>query len=455
MTDIDTAFDVSQKRNTRSRWDALKAFSDLNPDKRDTILLFLVRGGGAVFAFLTQIAIARWAGAGTFGIYAIAWTWIMVLGTLSQAGFGVAMTRFVSRYMERERPERAWQVIVFSAQFVTKVGIVTSFIAIGTVFFLSEENIAAATTSSMLLAMTLVPLYGLSELGQGVLRGLGDNMRAFVPGFLLRPVVLFALVSLAFISGLDIDATLVVASLGISLLFVVALQWHWIWHRGRGLEGKNHRRWHAGHWISVAVPMVMTDAYLLLVSYMDLLVLDLYVSPEKVAVYFAAVKIIALVWFFPFAVSGVSARLLAQVFERGDMSKLKNLVFKFIHWSFWPTFILSILLMISGDRILVLFGDGFADGLFVLQILACGLIFQSAAGPIKYLMTMTEEQNSSAVILIFAACANIGLNFLLIPIWGLEGAAVATVGTQVFATGLMVIQTWRRLGVWSFLPCVR
>lgn len=452
MADIGSAFDATRGKFSRSRRGVFKAISELNQGQRDTILLFLVRGSGAVFAFFTQIAIAQWAGAGTFGIYAVAWTWIMVLGTLSQAGFGVALTRFVGRYLERQRPERAWQVIVFSAQFVTKIGVATSLLAIATVLLLSEDNIAAATTSSMLLAMTLVPLYGLSELGQGVLRGLGDNMRAFVPGFLVRPIILFGLVSLAFISGLDIDATLVVTSLGISLLFVVVLQWHWIWRRGRGLAGKNQRRWHAKHWIAVAVPMVMTDAYLLLVSYMDLLVLDLYVSPEEVAVYFSAVKIIALVWFFPFAVSGVSARLLAQSFERGDKRQLKNLVFKFIHWSFWPTLALSLILMLVGDQVLMLFGDEFSDGLFVLQILACGLIFQSAAGPIKYLMTMTEEQNSSAVILIFAACTNIALNFVLIPIWGLEGAAVATVGTQIFATSLMVIQTWRSLGVWSFLP---
>ena len=106
---------------------------------------------------------------------------------------------------------------------------------------------------------------------------------------------------------------------------------------------------------------------------------------------------------------------------------------------------------VFGDSMLMLFGTGFEAGLPVLRILALGLVFQAAAGPIKFLMTMTSEQNASAVILCSTAAVNVALNFALIPIWGLEGAAIATVATQILATGLMIFQARRKLGVWSFV----
>ncbi len=455
MSDFVTQSGSSTSAVARLRQALSRFLASVDEQKRDTLLLFVVRGGGAACAFLTQIAIARWAGAGIFGIYAVAWTWIMILGTLSQAGFGVAMTRFVARYMERDRHARAWAAIVFSVQFVARLGIATSLVAAAVIYFSTQPGLGGITTSVMYFAMAIVPLYALSELGQGVLRGMGENMRAYVPGFLLRPALLLGFIGLLFVVDIGINEWWLVASTGLSLLVVVLLQWNWIREHGKELSGRGNRRRHAVHWIVVAVPMMMTDAYLLLVSYMDLIVLDLFVSAEMVAVYFAAVKIIALVWFLPFAVSGVSARVLAQDFERDDRVAIKSSVRRFVTWSFLPTCSMSLVIFVFGGYILSYFGPEFESGVTVLRILSVGLVFQAAAGPIRYLMTMTNEQNSSAIILIVSACANIALNFALIPVWGLEGAASATVATQIFATSLMVLQTWRKLHIWSFVSFPR
>jgi len=418
--------------------------------KRDVIFLFLLRGGGAAFAFLTQIAIARWAGADTFGVYAVAWTWIIVLGTLSQAGFGISITRFVARYEERGRFGRAWQAVSFSGLFVLALGLVTASVA-ATIIYLASVLGGTILNITLLLAMAAVPLFALSELGKGVLRGMGENVLAYAPGYLLRPALLFSFVGVCFWFALPVDAVLIVGAVGVSLLVVALLQWGRIFRHRARRNPAPRRRWHVGHWLAVSLPMVLVDGHYLLISYMDLLVLDLFVSSGNVAIYFAAVKIVALIWFVPFAVSGIGARVLARSFERQDDQDFENTVRRFVHWRFWPTLVLAGLVSLLGDRVLMLFGDDFEGGLSVLRILALGLVFQAAAGPIKFLMTMTSEQNATGVILLSTAVANIALNFALIPVWGLEGAAIATVMTQVLATGLMVLQARRKLGVWSFV----
>ncbi|MEQ9518298.1 MAG: polysaccharide biosynthesis C-terminal domain-containing protein [Parvibaculum sp.] len=435
---------------------ALFVGSEIADQRLETILLFLLRGAGAVFAFLTQIAIARWAGADSFGIYAIAWTWIIVLGTLAQGGFGISMTRFVTRYGERGRYGRSWKVIGFAASFVGGVSLCIALA--GAVFVLMwGEAVLSARDIALLIAMAAVPLYAFSELGKGVLRGLGDNAMAYAPGYLVRPLLLFVLVAVgAFMAAqgdFDLDPVFILSASFASLAIVALWQWGRIVWRRRGNLTANAgcSRWHARHWLAVSLPMVMVDGHYLLVSYMDLLVLDLFVPAEEVARYFAAVKIIALVWFVPFAVSGIGARVLAKSFERGNGPEFEEAVHRFAHWSFWPTFGLALVLSLFGEYVLLAFGAVFEDGIWVLRLLALGLVLQAACGPVKFLMTMTSEQNASAIILIGTALANVGLNFSLIPIWGLEGAAVATVVTQTLASGLMVLQAKRKLGVWSFV----
>lgn len=428
--------------------------SEIAVQRRETILLFLLRGGGAGFAFLTQIAIARWAGADAFGIYAIAWTWIIVLGTLVQGGFGISMTRFVARYDERQRYGRIWKAIGFAAFFVAGASVAAGLTGAFVVGWQSDA-VWGVRDVALLIAMASVPLYAFSEMGKGVLRGLGDNAMAYAPGYLLRPALLFVLVAIGAFASVALDAVFILSATFVSLALVALLQWGRIVRRKalsrKVAAGREMSRWHAGHWLAVSLPMVMVDGHYLLVSYMDLLVLDLFVSAEEVARYFAAVKIIALVWFVPFAVSGIGARVLAQTFERGRDAEFKDAVRRFAHWSFWPTLGFALLLSVFGEWALKAFGADFDEGIWVLRLLAFGLVFQAACGPVKFLMTMTSEQNASAAILIGTALANVALNFSLIPLWGLEGAAIATVVTQMLASGLMVVQAKRKLGVWSFV----
>ncbi len=442
----------------------LFAGSDVARQRRETVFLFLLRGAGAAFAFFTQIAIARWAGADAFGIYAVAWTWIIVLGTLAQGGFGISMTRFIARYGERGREWRVWQTIGFAAFFVSGSSLCAALVGGLIVYFRGEGPISYRDVA-FLIAMAAVPLYAFSELGKGVLRGLGDNAMAYAPGYLLRPALLFVLVALGAwgIGGtwgaggtadvVALDPVFILTATFVSLAVVALWQWVRIVRRKRQKlpTGAGPVRWHARHWLAVSLPMVMVDGHYLLVSYMDLLVLDLFVPAEDVARYFAAVKIIALVWFVPFAVSGIGARVLAKSFERRKGAEFEEAVRRFAHWSFWPTLGFAVLLSLFGEWALLAFGPGFDEGIWVLRLLALGLVVQAACGPVKFLMTMTSEQNASAVILIATAIANIGLNFTLIPLWGLEGAALATVVTQALACGLMVVQAKRKLGVWSFV----
>src|SRR5882762_4836228 len=62
--------------------------------------VFLVRVASAGLALVSQVLLARWMGSFEFGIYIYAWTWVLMIGALSDLGLSSAARRFIPEYIE-------------------------------------------------------------------------------------------------------------------------------------------------------------------------------------------------------------------------------------------------------------------------------------------------------------------------------------------------------------------
>ena len=60
--------------------------------------VFLVRIGSALLALVSQVLLARWMGSFEFGIYIYVWTWVLMIGALSDVGLSSAARRFIPEY---------------------------------------------------------------------------------------------------------------------------------------------------------------------------------------------------------------------------------------------------------------------------------------------------------------------------------------------------------------------
>jgi O-antigen/teichoic acid export membrane protein len=86
-------------------------------------------------------------------------------------------------------------------------------------------------------------------------------------------------------------------------------------------------------------------------------------------------------------------------------------------------------------------------GYVALVILAAGQLFNVAIGPVGWLLVMTGHQGYAALVLAASTGLNVILNFLFIPKWGLEGAAVATTISTVLGNLFLAVIVYRRLGI--------
>lgn len=393
---------------------------------KGSLYAFLIQGIGAFLVLLTETVVARLLGVGQFGIYAMASAWIYVLALVASLGFNHALLRFVPTYIAHEdwgglrgivRRANLW---VIAAATVLGIG--------GSLLLLALQRccIAPAVLPAFFIAFMIVPVLALSSLRQAVLRSLGSIAQALAPEWLLRPLIFIALLAgAAAILPAPLQAS---AALSFNLAatiaaFAMGAFWQ---HRAisphlRGCAPVYRDR----EWLSVAAPLLLIVGLNMISSRIDVIMLGMLSEIEHVGIYSAASRVADVVVFGLVSANAIAAPMIARLHSTGRHEELQKIVQLAAKGIFLLTLPIALILLIFGHQILGLFGQEFSDGYPVLVILVCGQLVNALAGPVGYLMTMTGHQNHAARIVSISALMNLTLNVLLIPLWGMLGAAVA------------------------------
>jgi O-antigen/teichoic acid export membrane protein len=129
----------------------------------------------------------------------------------------------------------------------------------------------------------------------------------------------------------------------------------------------------------------------------------------------------------------------------GERDQLQTLLAQTMHWTFWPSSVAIIFLLIVGRPLLSLFGDEFTAGYPLMFILSIGLLARAVVGPTEQLLNMLGEWRICACTYLVAFMSNLLLCAALIPLWSVAGAAIALSVALVLESILLFIMTKRRL----------
>ena len=94
-----------------------------------------------------------------------------------------------------------------------------------------------------------------------------------------------------------------------------------------------------------------------------------------------------------------------------------------------------------------IFGPEYAVGATALAILAFGQLVTAGMGLAVPILNMTGHERDTAKVLAVSVLVNVTLNALLIPLWGIEGAALAAVISVAMWNILLAVLAYRRLGL--------
>jgi O-antigen/teichoic acid export membrane protein len=105
------------------------------------------------------------------------------------------------------------------------------------------------------------------------------------------------------------------------------------------------------------------------------------------------------------------------------------------------------LIFYGQDIIGMIYGTQFASGYRALAILSFGQLMNAAFGSVGLILNMTGNEKSSLKGQALALLINFALNIVLIPKWGLEGAAAATCISLIIWNILLAALVFKHLRI--------
>lgn len=410
---------------------------------RGALVAFAVRIASAVLAFLTQILLARWMGAFEFGIFSYSWVWIVVLGSLVSAGFATSVIRFLPQYREQGKWGLFRGFLRAGRSISAGAGIVIGGLA-ALIVNIQADIIEPVYLLPLSLALISLPAYGLLDFQDGVGRAQGWIDLALIPPYIVRPLLLFVFIGIAYALARPPDAVTAALALVIACWLTALLQYLAQKRRFSGVVPKAKAAYAVPFWIRTSLPLLMIEGFTLFILNLDILLLEyLRVPPDRIGIYFAALKTISLIAFVHFSIGAVAMPRFAALHARGETPEIGRFLTRMQKWCFWPSALGALMLLALGKPLLWLFGPDFVQAYPVMFILAVGLLARAAAGPAQNLLAVSGHQDKAAMILFATLLINGGLGLALIPRFGIEGAAMGTSAAFVFEALVTILLTRR------------
>lgn len=178
--------------------------------------------------------------------------------------------------------------------------------------------------------------------------------------------------------------------------------------------------------LNISFPMMTTASINLLIAQIGLLVLGYYSSPEDVGHYSVAVKLSTLIAFVAQSVNSMAAPKFAEIYSRNNMVDLFIVAKKTTKMIFFLSLPLLLFMVLWGEDVLLMFGDGFCVVYFPLLLLLLGQFVNSFCGPVGYFMDMTGNQTGYRNIIFVSCLFNFLLCMFLVPKIGIYGATISS-----------------------------
>lgn len=427
---------------------------DLRRILKGALTVFSIRTLGALLSYTLVVLLARWMGAFEFGVYVNASAWVVILSLVAPLGFLQAVVRFIPEYSAKMKWRRVAGVIDTSRAIALLSGLVIA--CVGMLFIAAlDSRFAADESVALYIALACVPVIALVRLHSELFRAFGRVGLAYTPYFIISPTIVISVAGLFVASGEPIGAATAMAIVFFTALAILTLQVGVLMKVLPDEVRKASRTCHAGSWFRVALPLTLIQGFGLVMTQIDLVVLAMFREPEGVAVYGAAAQTAGLINYVLFAILALAAPMFSKLHAERDHPALQRLAAETVQWAFWLSLTLALGLLLVGGSVLALFGPIFAEGYPVLATLLTVPMILAVAGPHEQLLCMTGNQAMAASIFGCTAITNIGLNLLLIPHFGLMGAAVATVLSGVVHAAALILTARYRLGFAALLPFPR
>lgn len=424
----------------------------------------LARGGsinlvGAVASagtnLLITVAVTRTMSIAQAGAFFTVTSIFLILVACARLGSGSALTYFVARLRATGHPGLVRPCLRIALAPVVGVsllmGVVLLVVAEPVAGLLDEQHAGTIATYLRVLAFAL-PFAATSEGVLGATRGFGAMRPTVVVEKVARPIVqLLGILVLAAVGG----AAIVVAW---SFPYVPAVLAGSAWlshlrrrdHRASREQRREPTAGLAREYWRFAAPRAIAALLQVALQRLDVVLVAVMLGGPASAIYVVSTRLLVLGALGIQAISMAVQPQVAAHHARGEVAAVNLLYRTSTTWLILATWPLYVVGALFAPTVLRLFGPEYAAGASVLVILAFATMLSTACGVVDAMLTMAGRPSWILGNVTLALVVNVSLNLVLIPRWGIEGAAVAWSASILVNNLRPLLQLYRGLGMHPF-----
>ncbi len=384
-----------------------------------------------------------------YGTYAYAMTWVGFLAVPGALGLDRLLVREIAVYETKSE----WCFMSGLLRWASRtVLIVSSGLALlaAIVGWILVSHKDSLMLISLLIALTSLPMVTLIRLRQSVLRGLNRVIAGQIPEMLLQPILFICFLGATYLflgKGLTAPWTLGINIAATGVAFVVGTRV--LLKTLPSPLKETVPSYKIQEWLRSALPLMLITGMQIMNARTDIIMLGSMKGPKEAGIYAVADRGAEFISFVLLAINTTLAPTVASLYASGDMKKLQYIINKSTRIILLFSLPIGLALIVFGHWFLLPFGEAFTQGRATLAILSFGQIVNASMGSVGLLLVMTGHERRAAAGVGISAVLNVILNALLIPKWGIAGAAIATASSMITWNILLAVWVYKTIGIHS------
>ena len=386
---------------------------------------------GKGLSFLSVLIAARYLGVKGYGLLVFALSFCSIFKVVIDLGFSPLIVKDVAR--DRTITTTYVRKILYIKIFLVVVASVLLSISMRFLGYSGNESVV------IWMLFVFVVLQSFANVGYCVLRAF-EEIHLVAIGEVIMSISILAGFAISAYAGVDV-ATF---SMSYAVTGCIILVYSIVVVRGmlktmKAALPPSTASFSSLMLIKSSLPFVLMAAFNMLLLYLDSVMLGIFRTQGEVGIYGVAYRSALVLLFIPLAVHGSLVPVISRLYGEGSDDLTDN-----VRRSFRYNLIVGVPLGVGGTLLAwrlipPVFGPEYREASLIFAILIWSLVFSFVRFPYLTMFEATDRQALVARTFAYAVGLNIFLNLVLIPRYGMVGAAAATVITDML---IMVQMLW-------------
>ncbi len=414
-------------------------------------IAFVLKVIGMLISFILMYFITNNFGAAQYGVLMLITSLLSISMLIIRFGTNTSLVRIIGDLQISSNIGYVNDIFLKSILITMPIAIVSFFLFILNADFLSEL-LYDKTIYNYKIRIGALSLFPMLILGlvAATLQGMKNILvYSFLNAIIPQLIFLLSLLvnKIVFQSDYDLIAVYVVS---VYVSSMVAFVFYLIYFRPYKIIKSEHS---IKSIINLSFPMLIAGSLTVLMTWTDILMLGYFDNNSNVGIYNVSSRIATTVGVIIISVNAIATPKFAELYAHEDISGLEKFVKQTTKLIFYATLPVILVIMLTGNQILSLFGNEFIAGYTVLTILIMGQFINAISGSVGYILQMTNNQKINQRILMISVVVNVILNYFLIPLCGMNGAASASMISMSFWNIAMVLAIKKKFNFWTvYIP---